>query len=528
MVLGRLRRYILVTLAALLLAAPLSTGPAGASLPTTPTVNVIVQLWNGSDLTARSLVTQLGGVVTADLPVVNGFAATLPSGGLATLAASPAVRIVSPDSMVLPQDTASPALGPPSPDLAVMDATGSQAAGANGQGVTVALVDTGIASVADLAGRLVGVTDLNGQPNTCVNFSSDPDCTDNYGHGTFVAGLIAGNGASSGGSFMGVAPAARLLSVKLAGRDGQSSVSKVLAAIGWVLANKDIYGIRVLNLSLRVDSTLSYRLDPVNLAVERAWAAGLVVVVSAGNQGSGSSTIAKPADDPWVISVGSVDDQGTATLADDMPSSFSSRGPTVTDGLAKPDVAVSGRHLVSLRSPGSAADLAYPYFYDANYRYGSGTSFSAGLVSGAAAALLSANPSATNDRIKYELVSAGRPVPGAGPMDVGSGIPDLLSSLGAGPGMANGANFHPLFWPTHTGVPADFLGPLLFQGSNWQGSNWQGSNWQGSNWQGSNWQGSNWQGSNWQGSNWQGSNWQGSNWQGSNWQGSNWQSAYWQ
>jgi len=299
----------------------------------------------------------------------------------------------------------------------------------------------------------------------------------------------------------------------------------VLAAIQWVLVNKDTYGIKVLNLSLRVDSSLSYRVDPVNMAVERAWAAGLVVVVSAGNMGSGAHTIAKPADDPWVISVGSVDDQGTATLSDDVVSSFSSRGPTPTDGIAKPDVVVPGRSLVSLRSPGSAVDAAYPYFVDNSYRRGSGTSFSAGIVSGAAAVLLGADPNLSNDRVKFELMSSGRSVPGATASDAGAGVFDIEAARVAPAGVANQDLFHPMFAPGGVGVSADWTG------SNWQGSNWQqyweGSNWQGSNWQGSNWQGSNWQGSNWQGSNWQGSNWQGSNWQGSNWQGSNWQSGYW-
>ena len=134
-------------------------------------------------------------------------------------------------------------------------------------------------------------------------------------------------------------------------------------------------------------------------------------MVSAGNMGSGPHTIAKPADDPWVISVGSVDDQGTASFADDVVSSFSSRGPTATDGIAKPDVAVPGRSLVSLRSPGSAVDAAYPYFVDNSYRRGSGTSFSAGIVSGAAAVLLAADPTMSNDRVKFELTSSGRSIP---------------------------------------------------------------------------------------------------------------------
>jgi serine protease AprX len=368
--------------------------------------------------------------------------------------------------------------------------------------VTVAVIDSGVADVADFASRLVSVTNpASGQTALCANFSSESGCDDSYGHGTFVAGLIAGNGASSNGAYPGVAPAANVLAVKLSGRDGTSTVSKVLAAIQWVLANKDAYGIKVLNLSLRVDSSLSYRIDPVNLAVERAWAAGITVVVSAGNMGPGEHTIAKPADDPWVISVGSVDDQGTVEIGDDTVSSFSSRGPSPTDGVAKPDVAVPGRSLVSLRSPGSYVDEHYPYFVGSSYRRGSGTSFSAGIVSGAAAVLLGDDPSLSNDRLKFELTSAGRAVNGTSASDVGAGVFDLEAARTAPAGSANANLFQPLLFPGGIPTSSDAF-DLMWEGSNWQGSNWQGSNWQGSNWQGSNWQGSNWQGSNWQSGYW--------------------------
>jgi serine protease AprX len=536
------RRHI-VRFFAVLTAAVAVAAPASALVPPPPPpppmVSVIVQQWDGNNPAVKAALANLGGYVTMDLPVVGGFAAMVPQTAVGTLSSNPAVRVVSADAVVLPQDV--PATGAPSVYRDVVGATAANAAGRTGQGVTVAVIDSGVSNVPDLAGRLVPVTNpTTGQTATCVNFSSESNCQDSFGHGTFVAGLIASSGASSGGAFPGVAPSAKILALKLSGADGTSSVSKVLAAIQWVLVNKDLYGIKVLNLSLRVDSSLSYRLDPVNMAVERAWSAGVVVVVSAGNMGAGANTIAKPADDPWVISVGSIDDHGTASLADDNVSSFSSRGPTPTDGISKPDVAVPGRSLVSLRSPGSTVDGAYPYFVDNNYRRGSGTSFSSGIVSGAAAVLLGADPTLSNDRVKFELMSAGRAVPGAGAYDVGAGVFDLEAARTAPAGVANQGLFHPMFFPGGAGTSADWQGSNWqgsnwqgywqgsnWQGSNWQGSNWQGSNWQGSNWQGSNWQGSNWQGSNWQGSNWQGSNWQGSNWQGSNWQGSNWQSGYW-
>jgi serine protease AprX len=484
------------------------THAAGALLPPPPpdpAVRVVVQLWDGLDLAPRGAVANLGGSITANLPVVNGFAATLPASAVATLAANPGVRAVSLDAPVLTQEAMADG-GAPSVYRQVVNADGATAAGRRGAGVTVAVIDTGIAPTGPLADRLVTV-DGGAQ---CVNLSPEPGCADSYGHGTFIAGLVNG-----------VAPDATLLALKLSGRDGNSDVSRLLTAIDWVLANKDRYNVKVVNLSVRTYSPLSYRLDPVNLAVERMWAAGILVSVSAGNQGPGEKSIAKPADDPWVVTTGSTDDHGTVSVADDTISDFSSRGPSIPDGVAKPDVVVPGRSLVSLRSPGSEADLRHPYFVDATQRRGSGTSFSTGITSGAAAVLLAADPTATNNRVKFALMASGRAVPGAAASAAGAGVFDLEAARTAPAGEANKQQFHPLFWPLAPATLADVVGSL-FEAAWWQGSNWQGSNWQGSNWQGSNWQGSNWQGSNWQGSNWQGSNWQGSNWQGSNWQASNW------
>ena len=512
--------------AAIVLAAPQSSPAVLGDPPTPPAptqAKVIVQLWDGNDAGPRAAVGVLGGTITSELPVVGGFAATIDGSQVAALAAHAGVRVVSADVPVLTQQ-AMPDGGAASVHNDVIGATTANAAGHRGAGVAVAVIDTGITKVAGLHGKVRNVATPAGGIAGCVNFSDEQGCSDNYGHGTFVGGLVHS-----------VAADADLIAVKLSGRDGTSSVSRLLKAVGWVIDNKADYNIKVLNLSLRTYSPLSYRLDPVNLAVERAWAAGISVVVSAGNQGPGASSIAKPADDPWVITVGSTDDAGTVTLADDAVSSFSSRGPSMPDGVAKPDVVVPGRSLVSLRSPGSEADLRYPYFVDSARRRGSGTSFSAPLVAGAAAVLHAADASATNDRVKFALTSSGRVIPGASSAAAGAGVIELGAALNAGPGVANGGQFQPLFWPASTASSVDVDGSVFepqwlgsnWQGSNWQGSNWQGSNWQGSNWQGSNWQGSNWQGSNWQGSNWQGSNWQGSNWQGSNWQGSNWQSSFW-
>src|SRR4029077_1297314 len=143
-------------------------------------------------------------------------------------------------------------------------------------------------NVPDLAGRVLPVSnDLNLLKPTspCENLTGEPTCDDNYGHGTFIAGLIAGNGASSNGAWSGVAPNANLVSVKVAGRDGSADVSNGLAGIQWVVSLKDHYGLKSLNLSLGTDSTQSYRVDPLNYAVEKAWDSGITVVVAASNNG---------------------------------------------------------------------------------------------------------------------------------------------------------------------------------------------------------------------------------------------------
>src|SRR4051812_33363258 len=388
-------------------------------------VKVIVQKLDGSDDRAEAAVRGLGGTVTRDLPIVNGFAATVPATRVADLNGIAGLRAVTLDAALHPMGLlgATPKAAPKSAYIKEVRADSMWSNGANGSGVTVALLDTGVASVPDLAGRVVPVRDdlnLLKPSSPCENLTGEPTCADNYGHGTFIAGLIAGNGASSNGAWTGVAPKASILSVKVAGRDGSADVSNVLAGIQWVVSFKDRYGIRVLNLSLGTDSPQSYRVDPLNYAVEKAWAAGIAVVVAASNRGPDAGTISKPGDAPLAITVGAVDDMGTAGLGDDQLPDFSSRGPTTADGLAKPDVAAPGGHVVSLRAPGSAVDVEFPTYVDGAYRKGSGTSMSTGIVSGVVALMVDANGSLTPDRIKFSLSSTARPAASSDRMAVGA------------------------------------------------------------------------------------------------------------
>jgi serine protease AprX len=372
--------------------------------------------------------------------------------------------------------------------------------------------------------------DLTGQTTPCKNLSGELDCNDRYGHGTFIAGLVAGNGASSGGKWKGVAPEASVLSVKTAGADGAADVSNILAAIQWVVSFKDRYDIRVLNLSLGTDSTQDWRVDPLNYAVERAWAAGMTVVVAASNEGPSAGTISKPADDPWVVTVGATDDRGTAGLDDDQLPDFSGRGPTA-HGLAKPDVAAPGAHVISLRAPGSAIDTKFPWYVDGSYRRGSGTSMATGVVSGAVALMLQANPGFTPDRVKHALGATARDAASSDPMAVGAGVVDVeAAAYSAPPGVANQGLARSNGWGSLAlsrgsvqvrtdGLAGTVLGPVLgatltaqlllwnpggYTGASWVPSDWYLSTWEIHRWNRVTWYGSDWPGNKWRGSTWHG------------------------
>lgn len=510
-------------------------------------VNVILQAV-GDGVAAERAVAEVGGTVRLHLPLVNGVAATVAAQDIDKLARSGGLRAITLDRQVTVQGGGSSS-SPNSVYNEGVRADDAWAAGLTGAGVTVAVLDTGIANVADLAGRILPVrNDLTGAVTACQNLSGESGCGDSFGHGTFIAGLIAGSGASSGGEYKGVAPAANLVSIKVAGRTGATDVSTVIAGIQWAVSFKDRYGIKVLNLSLGTDGTQTYRTDPLNYAVERAWDSGIAVVVAASNRGPAAGTIAKPGDDPFVITVGAIDDRGTPGLGDDVVPNFSSRGPTAADGLAKPDVVAPGAHVVSLRAPGSAIDNQFPSSVGNGYRKGSGTSMATGVVSGAVALMLQADPSMTPDRVKYALTATARPVASTDRMAVGAGLIDVFSaSFGAPAGVANQGldrsnglgsldlSRGSVRVQTTTLLPTLITGlltaqlllwdPITFTLVPWTGSSWYGSSWYGSSWYGSSWYGSSWYGSSWYGSSWYGQM-EGSSWYGSSWYGSSWYGAW--
>ncbi len=226
-------------------------------------------------------------------------------------------------------------------------------AGYTGKGVGVALVDTGVVPVPGLtSGNVVDGPDLSFE-------SQVPQLAhlDTFGHGTHMAGIIAGNDPATG--FQGVAPSAKLTSVKVGVSDGAVDVSQVIAAIDWVVAHRNDdpqNPIRVLNLSYGTDGVQDYQVDPLTHAVENAWRAGIVVVVAGGNSGFGGDSLNNPAYDPYVLAVGAADLNGTLLELDDTVPDFSSRG----DAQRRVDLVAPGKSVASLRDPGSYVDAGFP------------------------------------------------------------------------------------------------------------------------------------------------------------------------
>src|SRR4051794_26168989 len=533
------------------------TAPAASTPPRSPaavvdpalrtvhgTVGVIV---TGARSTEQAVV-KAGGTITRELPIIGGYAAKVPANDISTVARVPGVRAITYDRPTHVQSNTHGATNNiPSVYKKVVGGDRLNGLGGNGFGVNVALIDTGVTALPDIANSLVPVTpDVLGLGNqSCLNLAGDGTCDDLYGHGTFMAGIIAGNGSASGGKYVGMAPAAGIISIKVAGATGASDVSTLIAALQWVVQNKALYNIRVLNLSLGTDSTQSYTIDPLDYAVEKAWQAGIVVNVAASNRGPAAGTISDPANDPFVVTVGAIDDKGTTNLGDDVLPNFSGRGPTATDGLAKPDVVAPGAHIVSLAAPGAAITTQFPSTMALPYRRGSGTSMATAVVSGLVAQMLSMQPALTPDRVKYELTSTARVDASNDPMATGAGVVDGFRALNAGPGVAN-AGVAPSMGTGSLAASRGTVGVVLAdtnqtvldassgdltsalttfpEGTSWFGTSWFGTSWFGTSWFGTSWFGTSWFGTSWFGTSWfgqpSGTEDYGTSWFGGAWYGS--------
>ena len=284
-----------------------------------------------------------------------------------------------------------------------------------------------------------------------------------------------------------MAPGARIVSLKVAGADGETNLRQVLAALDWVRRNREANGlnIRVVNLALGVEDRDGYRDDVLAWAVEQLWRDGIVVVAAAGNNGDHANRLDIPAADPFVIAAGASDTRETADPADDRVAAFSSRSRDRT-----PDVVAPGTKMVSLRVPGSALDREYPEArIGTGYFRGSGTSQAAAVVSGVVARLLSARPELAPDQVKALLATGAVDLPEPREAD-GAGRVDLARTLAA-----------PV--PDADSVRQDWAPAILDRralaralrdnddyaagGAEWSGRRWSGRRWSGRRWSGASW-----------------------------------------
>lgn len=441
---------------------------AASAQPQTGWSSVIARLDGELTKEREQAIRQLGGYVYRRLPLIDSAAVRIPNRSLVKLAQISFVKRLSSDEAVKKNDEFT------------VEHSGADTAlgsyGLTGQGVTVAVVDSGIANWhVDLkSGRKSRIlANVNFVPGTK---SAYDDC----GHGTHVAGIVAGNGAASSGSwsyrsFYGIARKANLVNVRVLNQYGQGSVSSVIAGIQWAVNNRTRYNIRVLNLSLGHPVGESYTTDPLCQAVESAWKAGIVVVCAAGNDGrnqAGKSaarnnegfgtkygSIQSPANSPYVITVGAMK-ASPYGRAGDRIATYSGRGPSRIDMVMKPDIVAPGNRIISLHAVGSKLSSVYDatnrvkfseymkfaWNSDSAYFRLSGTSMAAPVVSGAAALMLEQDPTLTPDTVKARLmISADKWGFGNGstdPLTFGAGYLNIPAALNS-PVVAKGPALSP-------------------------------------------------------------------------------------
>src|SRR5438552_4027582 len=419
----------------------LKSGLSGA------TVDVIIQFKQAPTDAQHGKVEGHGGVLKKKLDVIRGAHYSVPVKSLPALADDPDVAYISPNRPLSGTSTSTLDYTPESVNAQVA----WQQWGLDGTGVGVAVIDSGVTAVGDLYWWIPSNQTYGSRVVYSQNFvPGTTDSSDQYGHGTHVAGIIASQGWVSTGSnfthtFKGIAPNTNVINLRVLDQNGVGSDSSVIAAIQTAISLKSTYNIRVINLSLGRQVYESYTVDPLCQAVEAAWNAGILVVAAAGNQGrrdsagtEGYGTIAAPGNDPYVITVGAMKTANTPTRTDDTIASYSSKGPTAYDYVVKPDIVAPGNQVVSMMAPtaallGSPTDVYLNEYTNStttttssggnnknnkkntfstvdtnaistSYMRLSGTSMATPVVSGAAVLLLQQNPNLTPDQVKARLM----------------------------------------------------------------------------------------------------------------------------
>ncbi len=451
------------------------------------------------------------GKVRSTFTSVNGFAAGLSGRDVLRLRKKAGVLAIVPDATVS-LDAANPQKWP---SAIADDWFLSSAHGMGTRAATIAFVDSGIEGASgNLSTRILKQVDLGGGAA-----SGDP-----RGHGTFVAGVAAGNG-----SYRGVAPDARLVSLDVFDSQGQGKTSDVIRAADWILKNRNVYGIRVANFSLQTSQPSSFLFDPLDRAVERLWQAGVVVVAAAGNyatEGQPSGVLFAPGNDPFVITVGANDVNGSTTPFDDWNAPWSSYGYT-PDGFAKPELSAPGRYMIEQVSPRATLLATFPANVLDPLRgliQLSGTSFSTAAVSGAAANLLGVHPEWTPDQVKGALMLSAIPLASAAPGSAGVGEINLFRAVSTGVlGLSNpNAALEQFLVPDPAGgtIP-------VFDAARWVAVASANPSWNLASWSSASWSSAAWSSASWSSASWSSASWSSASWSSASWSSASWSSASW-
>jgi subtilisin family serine protease len=447
--------------------------------------DVIVQATPGAtsaDVAGAVAATAQAQAVRSEFGQLDSVSASLTGGQLLALAKRSQVSAITLDSEVDPS-AKNPQKWPGGPHVDWYWGSPSFKTKA----ATIALVDSGVdTSNGEFGTRLLKQVDLTSTGN-----SVRPD---GRGHGTMVAGVAAGAGVYSG-----AAPTANLVSLKVFNDLGQGMTSDVLRAADWILQNKAQYKIRVANFSLESGIATSFRYDPLDQAVERLWQSGIVVVAAAGNyasNGAPSGVMFSPANDPFVLTVGALDVNGSPSPADDFNAPWSSYGYTV-DGFAKPEIAAPGRYVIEWVPPATSLAAERPYAVVKGGMQLSGTSFSAPVVSGIAADLIGLHPEWTPDQVKGALMRSVSDT-SAAPLSDGVGEVNIQKAIGDKTTPPNpNAALNQFLIPDPNGGPypifdsASWL-KVASADASWNTASWASASWNTASWNTASWSSASW------------------------------------
>jgi serine protease AprX len=378
---------------------------------------------------------------------------------------------------------------------------------------TIAIVDSGVdeTRAADFGSRVL----------TQVSFASVPPNSpgDGRGHGTMVASIAAG----SAQDYAGAAPTAKLVSLDVTNDLGVGLTSDVIAAADWILQNKNRYGIRVANFSLHGAQPSTFRFDPLNKAVERLWFSGVVVVTASGNYGDQQSGVLySPANDPFVITVGAVDINGSTSTGDDIAAPWSAHGSTL-DGFAKPELSAPGRYMVGAVPSSATMSAERPdRMVEAGYMLMSGTSFAAPVVSGAAALVLAEHPSWTPDQVKGALMLTARATPRSTDGATGVGEVDANAAADVNVPPNPNASLAQFVVPDPDGGPVP-----VFDEATWTSAAQADATWDAATWTSATWTSATWTSASWTSASWNAATWTSATWTSATWTSATWTSATW-